>query len=373
MNSRSEIPKELIEFLQLDIPTPPPRDYGFLDVVNQATRETTICNVYRYFLSQSTAPKLSERMISALLELLESAFEEKGMEKQIDLSEYEVHLEYSTAQGRIDILILSRTSRCAIIIEAKIHHALHNNLSDYWSAIDYPEHQKAGVVLGLYPHSDVQIGHSHFVSLTHTDWLNSVVSGGLPHDIAVKNYIYFQDFVNNMNRITYSNEMTPEVKFYLSHPDKIESAIATKKAALEYVITQLQTVAERLNLSVFGSNDHWRNLWDAEKKYPVYYTVFPHDIITSGGQNITIIIELFGKAIAEEESLRQLLKDDALAKRLNNPHHRRAGYVHFLSTTIQLSPESLNLLAEKIVDTIANDLEPVRQKLLKALNCPLET
>lgn len=359
----------LQQVLLLDIPQPEQRELGFLDVVDHTTRETTICNVYKYFLDSELSPQISGLLISALESLIENELESIGIQKEMDLSEYDVILEFKTRKGRIDIVLDNKVAESAVIIEVKIYHGLHNDLNDYWQAFDYNPDKKIGIVLGLYPLDQSAIGNKEFISITHTQWLEKALERGLPHDLPVKDFIYFKDFVNNMKHLTQSNQMTPEVQFYLNHPEKIESAIATKNAAMQFVIDQLRTAAERLNLSVFGSNDNWRNLWDAEKKDPVYYTVFPHDIITSGGQNITIIIELFGaETIAKEDSLRQLLKGFKMADRLKNPNHRRSEYVHFLSTTIQLKPDSFDQLALKIVSTITNDLEPVRQKLLKALN-----
>ncbi|TVR36946.1 MAG: hypothetical protein EA392_13970 [Cryomorphaceae bacterium] len=362
MSEAQPIPQNLIEFLQLDIPTPRPRERGFLDVVDHTTRETTICNVYRYFLDRSSSPKLSELMFDGLMEMLKPAFEAKNMKKEMDLGDFEVQLERFTSKGRIDMLIHSEANQCAIIIEAKIYHHLNNNLHDYWTAIDYPEHRKMGVVLGLYPYKPEQINHPHFVSVTHNDWLSQVVQRGIPHDLPVKDFIYFKDFVNNMDHLTHSNEMTPDVLFYLKNADKINRASQTRHATYEFVIGQLQTVADKLEVTLNGSSIHWRNLWDKENQEVIYFTVYPNEIVETAG-TVQIIIELSGEAVPFKDELWEKIKTVQIEHSLAKGGNGNAHFQQLLIKTIHVQPTEFDKLSDHIYDEITGNLNAVRQTL----------
>ncbi|MDG4813791.1 PD-(D/E)XK nuclease family protein, partial [Hydrogenovibrio sp. 3SP14C1] len=81
-----------------------------------------------------------------------------------DFTDFEIHTEYSTKEGRIDILLLSSDS--AIIIENKIYHHLNNGLREYSGYVENKIANKNavyGLVLGL---KEFNPKEENFVSLT---------------------------------------------------------------------------------------------------------------------------------------------------------------------------------------------------------------
>jgi len=353
---------EFFELLKLDVPEPHPRELGFLDVAGKNTSETAICNVYRYFLDPHTSPEISSILMEALFELIEAAYPGFEEKKIIDLDDYMIELERATGKGRIDILIASENSKSAIIIEAKIYHVLVNDLNDYWRAIDYPANQKVGVVLGLYHHAPDQIGHPEFISITHSEWLNKAVAKGLSHQVPVKDFIYFKDFVNNMNHLTQSHEMTEEVQFYLRNADKINKALGTKEETLKFVLTQLQTVAGKLGVDLHGSSANWRNIWNKEQKEEVYYTVFPQKITDTAGE-VDLVIEISGSAVEHKEALWNWARNDDRASKLVRGIHGNWSFQQLLIKTFKVSAEDFEKLADRVFEVIENELEPIRNDL----------
>lgn len=362
MTNNQNLNEELFDLLTQEVPTPHPRELGFLDVAGKNTSETVICNVYSYFLDPHTSPEISGIMMEALFDLIEATYPDFEKKKNIDLDDYRIELERATGKGRIDILIASENSKSAIIIEAKIYHVLVNDLNDYWRAIDYPDNQKVGVVLSLYHHSSGQIGHPEFVSITHSEWLKKTVAKGLSHQIPVKDFIYFKDFVNNMNHLTHSNEMTEEVQFYLRNADKINKALGTKEETLKFVVNQMQAVAGNLGVELHGSSANWRNIWNKEQKEEVYYTVLPQRITDSAGI-VDVIIEISGSAIEHKEALWHWARDNDRAAKLVRGTHGSWAFQQLLIRTFKVSAEDFEKLADRILEVINNELEPIRNGL----------
>ena len=280
----------LISILTLNIPESPPRELGFLDVAGHTTRETTICNVYRYFLDRELSPLLSPIMLEALKELIAEKYGESGVTKELDLSDYKVRLELSTGNGRIDIVLDSQVSQSVVIIEVKIYHGLYNNLADYWNKYLYPKNQKAGIVLSLKPMLDKQIGDIGFVSITHNEWLNKVCAKGLPTNLPIRDYIYFNDFVNNMNNLTKSTTMNEQTEFYFDHSNTVEKAIDTKKQAWVYVLSHLKLAAGDLGMELTREKEDWSHIKKKKMMNFCLYTIFPSKILKN--KKLRIHIEL---------------------------------------------------------------------------------
>jgi len=355
----------LYDLATLDIPTQEPREMGFLDVVDHATRENTINNIYRFFLDQQQSPALSNLLMESLLELVENAYQEKGgISKILELDAFQVHREYRTQKnGRIDLVLENKEAQQVVIIEVKVYHWLANDLVDYWDTFSYSDDQKIGIVLSLEPMTNEAIRHEHFVSITHAAWLNHARNKGLPHEVPLKELIYFNDFVNNMNHLTKSNEMNPEIEFYLKHAPKINKAIATRAEAFRFVIEQLAKVADRFDWKFYGSSPDWRHLWDEKKKATAYYVVLPNAILDEPGK-VTIILELYSHAMQHASALRQHVKEEAqiagLTPLLDGPTH----VTHLFSKTYDLPPEKFETLEEVVFNDIEKKLEPIRKKMM---------
>ncbi|MFT4779077.1 MAG: hypothetical protein ACI923_001612 [Flavobacteriales bacterium] len=353
--------QELYSLLTLDIPEALPRELGFLDVVGHTTRETAICNVYRYFLDPALSPQLSRLMMAALVALIIEKYAQNGVKKEQDLSNYEVILERATGKGRIDIVIESKATQSVVIIEVKVYHWLHNDLEDYWWAFEYPEPQKAGIVLSLDPMTEGQINYSNFISITHSEWLNKVCSLGLPVSLPIKDFVYFNDFVNNMNRLTNSHQMNDSAEFYIKHSQKIKKAIKTQESAYSFVVQSIERVAAHFGWIAFGKSSYWRNLWNEDAKETVYLTAYPETIADEEGK-VRLILEIYGAAVPYENELRKHIPDYMVSE-----HWSGGGKMHLTSMTYQVPLDDISKLSEKIIGFIEKDFEPVRQEMLSYL------
>ncbi|MFZ6050749.1 PD-(D/E)XK nuclease family protein [Halocola ammonii] len=351
---------DLFQVLTLDIPEATPREVGFLDVAGHSTRETTICNVYSYFLDPELSPLLSPLMLEALEDLIEEKYARKKVKKELDFSEFEVMLELGTGNGRIDIVIESEASQSVVIIEAKVYHVLDNDLEDYWNRFPYADNRKVGIVLAINPFSDLDIKNENFISVTHWEWLNNVCSKGLPVNLPMKDYLYFNDFVNNMNRLTKSSEMNEQAKFYFDYSSKVDKAIETKSEALKYVIAQLHEVAGHFDLELFGNSDSWRHI-KSNNNDQVYYTLLPLEILEK--KQVLVILEVAGDKRSVRESYQEEMKDEVSKGELNLSHSNLSHVTHIVSKTYTLKKEKMDQMAATLIEGIENDLEPVREKL----------
>ena len=360
---------ELIQFLSLEIPEAPSREIGFLDVAGHATRETTICNVYRYFLDPELSPLLSPLMLEALEELIVEKYEIKQITKELDLSEYEVFLELGTGEGRIDIVLESKASESVVIIEAKVYHILDNDLEDYWNRFHYSDSRKAGIVLSLNTISDLEINNENFISITHSEWLNKMCNKGLPANLPMKEYLYFNDFVNNMNHLTKSHEMDEQVKFYFDHSKKIDKAIKTKDQALNYVIDQLQEVAGHFNRNLIGNSDHWRHIKSDNNDF-LYYAVLPLEILQE--KKVRVILEVLGDKRDVVGNYQTHIEKEISNRNLDKGSSNFTHVTHIASKTYSLKNEDMDQLASILIKGIEKDLEPARISLQEHLGKPLE-
>ena len=353
--------QELYSLLTLDIPAGSPRELGFLDVVGHTTRETTICNVYRYFLDPELSPQISPLMVEALQELIVEKYGASGVTKELDLSHYEVQLEVGTENGRIDIVLESKASQSVVIIEVKIYHWLHNDLEDYWQKFNYPVNQKVGIVLSLELMTESQINNPNFISVTHSEWLNKACNKGLPSSLPIKDFIYFNDFVNNMNHLTNAHTMNETAEFYIRHSQKIKKAIETQSVAYNYVVQAVERVAAHFDWIAYGNSSYWRNLWNQDDKETVYITAFPETIADENGK-VILILEIYGVAIPFEKELRGLIPPD-----MTPEHWKGGGKMHLASKTYNVPLEDFPKLSEKIISFIDSDFIPVKKKMLEFL------
>ena len=91
-------------------------------------------------------------------------------------------------------------------------------------------------------------------------------------NILNKQTAYLQDFILCINNLTKDQIMTEQVQFYFDNQEAVNKASDTKKAALEFVISQLRSAADELGVTIGGENDAYR--WfsvTADKR--VYYTI----------------------------------------------------------------------------------------------------
>jgi hypothetical protein len=375
-NRNRHMSQELIDLITCHIPVPPPRQYGIMDVVDCATHENTISSVYRYFLDQERSPLLSVVMMDALMELVnqKSAALDRPI-RNMDFSHYKVYREATTvSQKRIDLLIISRVSKSAIIIEVKVHAPLYNNLWEYWKHSKYADENKVAIVLSLEYMNPKNFTCPHFICITHAEWLKRVITKGLPDEMPINEIIYFKDFTANMNRLTRQMEMNNSVKFYIEHSDSITKAIATKNAATDYVMCHLRKVAEDMNFEYDHSrrDTSWTHLKaKVHGGKQVWYWIKP-DAIVNSLPKVSIVIEMSNKNESHRSSMHTLLNGEQFAFVASAPELLITGgqhTSHICRMTYQFDPNGSDSLSEMLSKAFG-ELEKVRVKLVEVINKP---
>ncbi len=348
--------------LNLEIPISKPKERGFLELVGQSTKENPISNVYRNFLDRELSPELSKLLIDALKTLIEQKLANRRQNLDLELDEFEVIREFHTGQGRIDLVIESKKGQSVIIIESKIYHTIKNDLNDYWKAFEYPEEKKVGILLSLFPASSAEINHSHFINITHIEWLNQAKIIGLPFDLSPKSYIYFTDFYNTMQNLSKGNELSPEVEFYLNHFEVVEDAIKSKEAAVQFIMAQLDKVCKAMDWSVYGNADDWRNLWDEKSESHVYWTVFPLEIIQGRGQ-IDFLLEIDGDLRQFEGKIREKFTKQWEELGFKSETNKEKYVVHLAWKEYPFNSRKIANVADEMIEWLKKDLEPLRKEI----------
>lgn len=358
--------KDLFKLISLTIPEAKPVELGFLDVVGHTTRENTINNVYRYFLDPKDSPVISKLLLDTLLELIAERYKAKGHEKELELGDYTVHREYNTGNGRIDLVLESKKDKCAIIVEVKVYHWLVNDLADYWRAFDYDDERKAAIVLSLASIRELNTDSGHFISISHSEWLNRTIQKGVPFDMPFKEMLYFKDFVSNMNRLTNSAEMSEGIEFYLTHAEKINKALEVKEEAYEFILKQFRTVAANLGVELYGSDRNWRHIWDSANNATAYFAVLPEEAINGKG-HVMVILEVYSKALPFKNEIWEHINEDIQRLQLEKLSKGTAHYQHIAGKTYTFLPNEYSQLSDRLTEGIKKELEPLRMKVMEFL------
>jgi hypothetical protein len=365
--------EELIKLITSNIPKLPPRQYGMLDIVGRTSHENTISTVYQYFLNQKRSPFLSVLMMDSLLELINEKHEELARPlKQLDLFYYNVRREVGTEkQKRIDLLIESRESRSAIIIEVKVHAQLYNNLCEYWNHISFTEENKVGIVLSLERMNPHNFTCQNFINITHVEWLNRVMKKGLPGEMPLKEIVYFKDFVNNMNQLTRQMEMNDSILFYIEHSERIDKAIATQTAAADYVKNHLREASHALNFDYVERRNtnkwaHLRPKTGGGKK--IWYWIKPDKIIKSLPE-VLITIEMEKKHEVVRDQMHEIILKEFNSFTTSQYEELLTGgpvTTHICRKTYQFDPKGKESLSE-MLQRVFVEMNQVRERLLKMI------
>lgn len=347
------------DLLICDIPEFTPPDDGFLEIIGLSHYENINSKIYAYFLNQQKEPEIAEKFLAALFELIQ----QKKADKIISFDDYEVSTEYATNKGRIDILIEDKNNQSAIIIENKIYHFLDNPLEEYFEYINGKPENKVGILLTLHHLSTQELKNidGNYINITHKEWVDKIMALGLPANLNPKKYIYLNDFFQTINNLTTEINMNDLAKFYFNHTKKINSALLSLQEAQKFIDNQLEILAQRLNLSVFGKTYVWRNLWDAKNKKETYYTII-FDSLFNGNNKVTVIIELIGEDFKRKEDVAKHLKynKNITEKELKiNTSAGTTSYCHLISKEYKLTNDNIEKFAEKLKEFIEEDFEKV--------------
>lgn len=352
--------QDLSHLITLQIPETKPVEHGFLDVVGYQYKENAISNCYAFFLNQEQSPVISSILISALERIIVQKYDRLGVQKELQLDAYTVIREHSTAskEGRIDIVVDTHPRVTTIIIEAKVNHCLNNDLNDYWATFSLPAINKAAIVLSLHPMHRSDIADERYINITHKEWLGEALKDGIPVGIPLRDYMYFTDFIQNINRITDTKEMTEDVKFYIQHAGAIDKAIKTKKAAEDFVLDQIRKVGSEFEFALHGNSLDFKNIWNEKEKWTVFYTMLPNQILEGKGL-VTIFLEIDSVAVQVKDECLELMKK----KFVNGTTcvlgiEGSAHYQHLLYTQFYLQLHEYDQLAVKSIEAINIYLKP---------------
>ena len=349
------------ELLAYDIPEFTPPEDGFLEIAGLSHYENINSKIYAYFLNQQKEPEIAEKFLAALFELIQ----QKKADKIISFDDYEVSTEYATNKGRIDILIEDKNNQSAIIIENKIYHFLDNPLEEYFEYINGKPENKVGILLTLHHLSTQELKNidSNYINITHKEWIDKIMALGLPANLNPKKYIYLNDFFQTINNLTTEINMNDLAKFYFNHTKKINSALLSLQEAQKFIDNQLEILAQRLNLSVFGKTYVWRNIWDAENEKETYYTIIL-DSLFNGNNKVTVIIELIGEDFKRKEDVAKHLKNNKNITEKGLKINTSAGttsYCHLISKEYDLTLTEIEDFADTLYKKIDSDFKPIME------------
>ncbi|GGE29396.1 PD-(D/E)XK nuclease family protein [Psychroflexus planctonicus] len=214
---------ELQDFLDTaQIPEFKTKPKTFLEIARQPHYENVISNIYAFYLDPTEEHGLGDLFINSLVNCLNK---KRGNDWIEDFTDFEIHTEYSTQKGRIDILLINDDS--AIIIENKIYHHLNNGLREYSGYVENKIANKDavyGLVLGLkefYPEEE------NFVSLTHKELLNKVFLnlGEYVLDASEKYITFLKDFYQNIINLSEKKMNEQDLAFYLKNQKEISDIV----------------------------------------------------------------------------------------------------------------------------------------------------
>jgi len=352
--------KELIDFLILDLPSAKIKPDTFLDLVGVQYHENTITQLYAYFLDRSNNKSVSDLFLNSLIDLITL---KSSIKERIEIDNHCCDLEEQTDKGnRIDLLISSqnintkkRDGIAAIIIENKIFSGLHNDLEDYYHSTK--AQTKIGILLTLRPHQIPPLYADKFINITHVEWVTQIKANGLPTGLSINEYVYINDFINNMENLTDSNVMNQDARFFFEYSSKVLRAKQTYEAAYNYIISQLKILSEKLEWTFYGNSWNWRHIWDAKNQSHVYFSIILEKAVASEPE-ITIYLEIYKDALKMEAEFRQVLSDNNIYAYLEDDKIANNSWAHLAFKTYKLKMENLENLSTYLYEQIQKDFIP---------------
>lgn len=351
---------ELSSFLSSSFPKQLEYEQTYLDIVNIQTKENAISKIYAHYLDFNKNPKISDWFISSLLNLIELK-----SNKKLNLENYSVFLEYITIDnlGRIDIVIDSKETQSAILIENKIYHWLHNDLENYWETFSqYSKNNRVGIVLAL---TNLPSSNSNFISISHIEWITSVEKIIDFSILSEREKIHLEDFIINLKYITNETVMNENIKFYLDHSSKIEQILIFKDEASRFINAAINSVASKNNWEVYGSTNNYKQIWDKKNDIRVFYTLFPDEILQK--KELKLVIEIDGRARQYYDSLiKEILNLDVFDNTFIKSDFKNKNSAHLGFTIYPLSENNFENLSS-FIDEKIQEMETKRNFIYKEL------
>jgi hypothetical protein len=366
--------QELSELACLDFPPKKEYPFGFMDICGIQHKEIIITRLYSYFLDKVKNETISKLFLESILDLVN---QKTNFPKNIILDDYSCKLEFETKKGnRIDLLIYSNSKTIsdtdfniitAIIIENKIFSNVHNDLQDYYDDIDADV--KIGILLTVNEQKIKSNLFGKFINITHEELINKIKEKGVPLGVNTNDYVYLNDFLNNMLKLKHEITMNDEVKFFFSNTSKILRAIEIHSAAQKFIFSQLQIASETLSLKLLGNSNIWRHLKPEDPNNHLYYAV-TLDKIFNINPEIYIFLEINGKVISREKELRNILKENNFYNnsKLSDDGKSNQYWAHLAYKTYTLKQADLESFSNFIVKRIEDDFRDAYDILLNVLN-----
>jgi hypothetical protein len=299
-----------LKLSELQIPPKREAPKGFLELCGQSYRETVNSTTYKGFLDQANYPDLAKAFIAALLKVagiidLQGALFER----------YEVITEWSTGKGFINLVILDRDNRAAIVIENKIYHYLHNDLSDYFNSLKDDADDITGLVLALTELPlDEQARKLGFKAITHSQWLDEVKANLKLDELPNPQHIYLNDFIATMEWLRYDTGMDERTHYYFENAAAIQEAKELHNEAVNFITSQLTKLRWSENWDTYGQNTEWIQFWPKSQTESISYVCeFKrlHSPEQDGRFIFTVAYQLEGDAMQHYDELKTILQSNA--------------------------------------------------------------
>ena len=370
MSKDESIPWEL---LKIKVPEGVPKEKGFFEISGTEASETVNSRVYAWFLDLEENPRLAPLFCDALLRVAREKLSDASVAKHIALEKFDCNLEESTSsQKRIDILLDDSKTQSAIIIENKIHADLRNDLLDYWKHVSYPDVQKLGVLLTLYPTEIPEAFKSIFINVTHLEWVEAIEFAGVPSGIPLYSYGMMTDFFNAIKNQSTSKLMNDQARFFFDHPAPVIRAKNCLNEAINYIKDEIRIVARTFELTPKFRRDQYCYLLGDKHSNDAYYTVIFEQLVQTHNPTIYVILELYENGVRHLDLLDQEVRSNLESDTLQRVTEKRRSYVHFRTKELSLNFESIASLSEILVRTIRNEFEPVMSIVHKTLDGLIE-
>lgn len=352
---------ELQDFLDTaQIPVFKKKPKTFLEIARQPHYENVISNIYAFYLDPTEEHGLGDLFINSLVNCLNAKRENDWIE---DFTDFEIHTEYPTKQGRIDILLLSSDS--AIIIENKIYHHLNNGLQEYSDYVRKEIGNKDtvyGLVLGL---KEFNPKEENFVSLTHKELLSKVFQhlGEYVLDASEKYVTFLKDFYQNIINLSEKTMNEKDLAFYLKNHKEISDLILLKSNFKKYIREEVNKASlsfEDLELEDVRKNSEMYNLgrkFNSQKVSKLCIKVGFSRLFTKE-QQIKLYIEVSGSTLKQvkehfDEIIMELPDGFQLDHEVKNTSK---SWYNLYENILTLNTDDVLNLSNIIIENI-NDLE----------------
>lgn len=270
----AQLEKEYADILSYKAPKKVELRQNLFDISDTLYKENINSNWYAFFFDTSEAHKLHDLFLSSLCELI---YKKSG--KSFEMTKCSVYTEFPTGKGRIDLVIYSgeqeledEKEECyekAIIIENKINASLNNDLQDYFDAVNTRE-DKVGVLLTL---ESINLDNPKYLNITHIE-LASKVKDNLGNYILNgddKYLLYLKDFLETIEYITKTIDMTENIRYFIKHSKKIENLLAIRDEAYDHTIDLLKREVQESEVFKYKKKNKTNIVLSVEETNLLFY------------------------------------------------------------------------------------------------------